>query len=453
MATVRLGGAAGERSVFLSYTRRTEPNRDARERLCKILDPQCRTRTLHGEPWRLWVDHRSLNGGDDWDEKIQAAMQAASLFVVVLSVEYLNSMFCMEKELPFMLQRRDEDGVPVLGIVLEDVAVEDFLARLSDGRLRSMQKLQCLPGGAQGEGLVPVHAPVWASRDEAWAAVAKEIRRAWPSAEPWFPEDEETPNDSLELKLPYWCDRYAQVKHLRAGLKPLVPMRRPLVLVHEAHEDDAPTEWVTRLALAELDQLMPVTGRRDVLSFGTPHYFGWPREPLDAADALQELCDVLSRAVLSRVADQKALRAWQAKQPALWWTHIPAHFRETGVAHAAEALGRLLSDWPHRSRGSMLVVVLNVVAARAGEDTGPVKRALVERLAAAGGASQQFHLLDLGALDQVTAHDLTDWMHDGQFGPRLKALRRDLHELQKQVGAGLVMREFVKRFDAWRGRD
>jgi hypothetical protein len=168
------------------------------------------------------------------------------------------------------------------------------------------------------------------------------------------------------LALPYWCDRDAQVRHLGRQRDKVLTSRRPLVLVHEAHVDDGPIHWVERLALAEIDKAIPAVKGRDAPGFGTPLYFGWPRDPLDVDDALHDLCDRLGRVALGGTAVRKDLQSWQARQPVLWWTQLSATADETPVRYAADALGLLLTGWPSRARGAMLVVVLNVVAARAG---------------------------------------------------------------------------------------
>lgn len=425
---------ARPRSVFVSYTRRTEQDRAACQQLLDRLRPLCRSRLLHhNDPWEIWVDHASLKANDDWNEHIQQAMQQASLFIVVMSLGYLNSDFCMHKELPTMLRRRAAEGVPVFGVLVEDVQPEDFVATLADGRSVSLGEVQVLPLGPDG-----------------WRSVDEGMRRAWPTADEMPVEDD--PVEAPTLALPYWCDRDAQVRQLGRQRGTVLTSRRPLVLVHEAHEDDGPTHWVERLALAEIDKAIPAVNGRDVPGFGTPLYFGWPRDPLDADDALHDLCDRLGRVALGRTAVRKDLQSWQARQPVLWWTQLSATAGETPVRHAADALGLLLTGWPSRARGALLVVVLNVVAARAGEDTAPVKRLLLERLAAAGGSTGGFQLADLGTLGPVTEQDVIDWLNDHRFGAQLRRIGRDPLHLREKVLAGVRMREFVRLFEAWSGR-
>jgi TIR domain len=127
---------AKPRSVFVSYTRRTEQDRAACQQVLDRLRPLCRSIQVAGQ--RLW------------DECIQQAMQQASLFVVVISTGYLYSDFCMNKELATMLRRRAIEGVPVFGVLLEGVPPADFVATLADGHPESLGDVQCLPPGPGG---------------------------------------------------------------------------------------------------------------------------------------------------------------------------------------------------------------------------------------------------------------------------------------------------------------
>jgi TIR domain len=260
------------RSVFISYTTHADADLAARERLRKILGLICHARTVRGDPWSVWVDDGRLKAGDRWKDHLIDALNDASLFVIVMSTDYMASEFCRDQELPRMLERHDEEDVRVLGVWLDDVNLDLCVAPLAGGRVMSMQDLQCLPRGPKGDGLLAVRQ--WDDEDDAWSKVAEEIERAWPTTDDVPSKVEPDGDGSSELKLPYWCDRYTQVKSLSRCLRQSVAPRRPLVLVHEAHEDDVPAEWVQRLALSEIDKAMLSAKGREAPGFGTPHYFG-----------------------------------------------------------------------------------------------------------------------------------------------------------------------------------
>lgn len=449
-AGVRQRGAPVGRSVFISYTTHSDADLAARERLCDILGPMCHVRTLDGDPWEIWVDDRSLNAGDDWNQRLGVALDEASLFVVVMSEKYLNSTFCRDTELPRMLERHLDDKVPVLGVWLDGVNLKLFKARLVGGDVMGLDERQCLPRGPKGNGLLAVRK--WDDKDDAWNKVAEEIERAWPSAR--TPKLKLAPrHSSRELKLPYFCDRRQQLRTLRQSLRDWHnpdAQRRPLLLLHEAHDHDSPDAWVTRLAVGELEAAMPAVTGRKVLSFGEPRVFAWPDMAANAADALQDLCDALSHKLISRLADWPDIHAAQHKhrQPTLWWTEVPECLEAGQVEHAAEALGAMLAQWPDRQRGTMLVVVVHVSAAA----PEAAKQTVVERLGGAARTSGRFHLVDLGPLSPVSREDLRPWADDTHVRAHLARLSLDLDVLREQLGSGLPMRAFVQLFETLCGQ-
>lgn len=101
---------ATPRSVFISYTTHSDVDLAARERLRKILGLICHARTVRGDPWSVWVDDGRLKAGDKWKDDLIDVLNEASVFVVVMSTEYMASEFCRDKELPRMLERHVEEA-------------------------------------------------------------------------------------------------------------------------------------------------------------------------------------------------------------------------------------------------------------------------------------------------------------------------------------------------------
>jgi hypothetical protein len=94
--------------VFISYSRR-----DSRwlERLRTHLTP-------------LWQDHEvdvwddsKIRPGSKWREEIRAAVESASVAVLILSADFLASDFVRTNELPPLLKAAEEEGALILPIV------------------------------------------------------------------------------------------------------------------------------------------------------------------------------------------------------------------------------------------------------------------------------------------------------------------------------------------------
>jgi hypothetical protein len=338
----------------------------------------------------------------------------------------------------------------VLGVWLDDVNRSLFVAKLAGGRVMSLQDRQCLPRGPKGDGLLAVRQ--WERADDAWNKVAAEIERAWPAARTATLKPVPG-HSSRELKLPYFCDRRQQLRTLRQSLRDWhdpEAQRRPLLLLHEAHDHDSPDAWVTRLAVGELEAEMPSVAGRKALSFGEPRIFAWPDMAVNAQEALQDLCDALSHKLVSRLADWPDVHAAQHKrrQPALWWTEVPESMEAERVAHAAEALSAMLAQWPDRQRGTMLVVVVHVSVTA----SASARQKVVEQLDGAARATGRFHLINLGRLPPVSRDDLRVWADDARVRAQLAGLPLDLQALRDQIGDGLPMRAFVQLFETLCGQ-
>jgi hypothetical protein len=143
--------------VFLSYADKdADEAEDLWGRLVEHLRPSRSYR------WELWAFRDQLRVGDDFDERIQAAIAAADLGVFAISNAFLNSRYIRDKELPHFLSPATSKRVaPVLLKPLP-----------RDADLR----------GLTGRQIHGYHAPFWAggrphTRD-AWASgLADELHR------------------------------------------------------------------------------------------------------------------------------------------------------------------------------------------------------------------------------------------------------------------------------------
>lgn len=104
-------------TVFISYSHKDE---DWKNRLL----PQLRVLEQAG---RIVVwDDRKIDGGDDWYPEIKAAMEHAAIAICLISSDYLASDFCVKEEVPFLLQRREHDGMIFIPILVRPCAWKAF---------------------------------------------------------------------------------------------------------------------------------------------------------------------------------------------------------------------------------------------------------------------------------------------------------------------------------------
>jgi len=108
----------------------------------------------------IWHD-REICPGQDWVSIIDKRLEAARVVLLLISSDFLASDYCYGIEMNRALSRQEEGAVQVLPIILRPV----------DWHSAPFARLKCLP-----EDGFPVTS--WNNRDEAFANVAKGVRRA-----------------------------------------------------------------------------------------------------------------------------------------------------------------------------------------------------------------------------------------------------------------------------------
>lgn len=109
-----------------------------------------------------WHD-RDINAGKEWVREIDANLNTADIFLLLISPDFVYSDYCYGKEMMRALQRHENGTARVIPIIL----------RPGDYEESPFSKLQALPTNA-----VPVTDRKWRNRDEAFLNVAQGIRIA-----------------------------------------------------------------------------------------------------------------------------------------------------------------------------------------------------------------------------------------------------------------------------------
>ncbi len=65
----------------------------------------------------VWDDHQ-INAGDDWLPAIEGAIESCSVALLLIFANFLTSNFIRSKEVPALLQRRKQEGVRVIPVIL-----------------------------------------------------------------------------------------------------------------------------------------------------------------------------------------------------------------------------------------------------------------------------------------------------------------------------------------------
>jgi len=96
-------------TVFVSYSHKDEAWK-------KILLPQLEVLVQEGL-FEVWEDRR-IDAGDSWYPEIRAALEKADAAVCLISAHYLSSPFVRKEEVPFLLEKREKNGLLLLPVLL-----------------------------------------------------------------------------------------------------------------------------------------------------------------------------------------------------------------------------------------------------------------------------------------------------------------------------------------------
>lgn len=150
---VGLASSPGTRglTLFISYSHVDE---ELKNELMKHLEPLRRRHEIDA-----WHD-RKIKPGDDWASEISDNLRTADIILLLISIDFINSKYCYEKELETAMVRNDSDDAVVVPIILRQCLWHHT----------PFAKLQALP--KDGKAVNSFN-----DRDAALTAVAEGIRQ------------------------------------------------------------------------------------------------------------------------------------------------------------------------------------------------------------------------------------------------------------------------------------
>lgn len=150
--------------VFVSYSHR---NAKALAQLQRFLRPLEREGLL-----AAWSD-TDLQAGDDWERKIDEALVTATVGVLLISQDFLDSTFIVQREVPPILAREATGHLTVIPVFLSPSLVGDltFADPRSGGRTRiPLTKFQ-----GYGRPDQPLSDLEWSERERIYTALGRQI--------------------------------------------------------------------------------------------------------------------------------------------------------------------------------------------------------------------------------------------------------------------------------------
>ena len=118
-------------AVFISYSHKDEAWKDRLVSHLRVLE--------YEGALDVWDDRR-IEGGDDWRQEIETALDKATVAILIISKDFLTSRFIREEELTKIIAGRTEGRLKVIPLIAEPCAwqqvavLQGIQARPRDGR-------------------------------------------------------------------------------------------------------------------------------------------------------------------------------------------------------------------------------------------------------------------------------------------------------------------------------
>ncbi len=100
-------------TVFISYSHKDENWKNLLLPQLEVLEKQDRI--------FIWQD-RQIDPGGKWFPELKEVMAKAAVAVCLISADYLSSDFCLKEEIPYLLERREKEGMVLIPILLRPCA-------------------------------------------------------------------------------------------------------------------------------------------------------------------------------------------------------------------------------------------------------------------------------------------------------------------------------------------
>lgn len=151
--------------VFVSYSHKDEK---ALEQLQRFLRPLERDGLI-----TAWAD-TGLKGGDDWKREIEQALADATVAVLLISQDFLNSKFITEEEIPRVLAREAAGLMTILPVFLSPSQVEEI--GYPDPRTVGRDKVLLTKFQGYGTPAKPLSDREWSERERIYLDLSSRLR-------------------------------------------------------------------------------------------------------------------------------------------------------------------------------------------------------------------------------------------------------------------------------------
>ncbi len=141
---------------FISYARLDVAMKEKFRRHLKPLE----------EPFGLHIfDDQAILPGEDWEKTIWAEFEASEIIFVLISVNFINSEFCLHKEFKNAVKRHKAGKVTIVPIILKSCDWQS---------IESLKSIQVLPDKGK-----PISGGGFKNHDLGFTSVMSEIKKGF----------------------------------------------------------------------------------------------------------------------------------------------------------------------------------------------------------------------------------------------------------------------------------
>jgi hypothetical protein len=108
----------------------------------------------------LFWDDTNISPGAVWQDEVDNHLETASMVLLLVSADFMNSDYCYSKEMTRVMQQHEEGTIRVIPIIVRPVAWQEA----------PFGKLQVLPTGAKAVSL-------WGNRDQGFLDIVQGIAK------------------------------------------------------------------------------------------------------------------------------------------------------------------------------------------------------------------------------------------------------------------------------------
>jgi TIR domain len=367
----------------------------------------------------IYVERNDIKAGDEWDDRIQGALDRAAALVFLVSGHSLSSKYCVKRELRYAVDNR----IPIIPVILSPCPWEGQTVE-SRPNEPVFAQLSGVPKNDSYD-LVPIS--MWANRDEAWNTTVRQLvdgldNRRDERAAPLFG------SARMPKVLPYLCNQQHVEAHVARGLRQWT--RRAIIVFVKGNLDDRTSLFWGRLLANEVNRYVTKKLSTTILE---QRPLSWPSlDPDDLApERLREnMLMALSKALTSdefQVDSADALAASLTELPGILplMCTLPDAPSEA-IAASIRALTALLDECPEGAPIDRLAFGILV-------ESTPLlgEEHLVEKLAL--GTPRRTLFVDPERIGELDANDVREWYRSN---PISRYTPLDEYELAKRVFEG-----------------